>query len=207
MSDKYLEKLYKEKTNRSNIFSDDGCLIKSIHFHVQTNVLSNSKLKQYFRQFGEYISCVPRKKGTFIQGYVNYKYASDAGAVLKSRHFCGGFEIKVSKCHSWNQLNLDPDMVAKSIVATSNFRLLELDDDCLFHILSRLQLTDLTSVYSTSKRLQAIAKNVFCVQYTTIDLDKKNRLTPVCSIHKITNGLKRINFNRISHAFSTGSVA
>lgn len=173
-----LEKLYKEKTGRINVFSEEGCLVRSIHFDVQTTALANSKLKQYFRQFGEYLSCVVRKKNTFTEGYVNFKSGTSAGLVLQSRHFCGGFELNVKRCHGWNLIPNKQNDEKRPL--TETFPLLDLDDDCLFYIFSRLNLPDLCSVLWTSRRLQSIALNVFCVQHTKLDL---NCLAPL-EIHQ-----------------------
>lgn len=171
-----LEKLYKEKTRRINVFSEEGCLIRSIHFDVQTTALPNSKLKQYFRQFGEYLACVVRKKNSFTEGYINFKNGTDAGLILQSRHFCGGFEINVKQCHGWNLIPIEQTDEKSPI--TEPLQILDFDDDCLFHIFSRLHLNDLCNVFWTSQRLQAIAINVFCVKHTKIDLSRENYLTP-----------------------------
>lgn len=107
---------------------------------------------------------------------------TNAGLVLKSRHFCGGFEIKVSPAHGWYQIRKQ-NMEQQEGIAQAIFELTSLDDDCLFHIFSFLRLNDLCHVYWTSKRLQSIAINVFNVRHSDFDLTKYS-LTPT-DLHEI----------------------
>ena len=169
------QSLWNQKTHRKHMFTEDGQLIRSVTFSLQTISLSNATLKKYFQLFGELKSFLPRTRRIYTSGIATYVNAYDAGALLQcEKHYFGGFEIKVLPSYTRYQVKDSDNQVEQiadqKIESGAVIEILDLNDDCLYHMFNMLHWKDLCHARKTCVTFKRVADYIFSRNYTSINL-------------------------------------
>lgn len=137
-------------------------------------------LRKHFASFGPIDYFTLHLKLSYCYGFIQYKSVYSAAAALHNQHhFVAGYKIKVSVADSWHQpptkIEHDPQTnVAASCSNQSDnndlVNILDLNDDCLWHIFNLLNCIDLSAVDQTCVRFQRVAGDVFRKKHTAVNL-------------------------------------
>lgn len=125
-------------------------------------------LQKHFGLYGKIEFIDLHEKPTHRYGFIQYTSVQSAAAALHRRyHFVFGFLIKVSVAYSHHQplTSIDDISAQVSSLARSETKnehddthILELDDDCLYHIFGFFNCIDMSAVHQTCKRFQCVAE-------------------------------------------------
>lgn len=150
------------------------------------------------------------QKNKLINGLVEYNSVYSAAGVLRYPiHQIDGIEMEVTMADSWLQ-RLTPDYDLPAIIRPKKsfrrgrkkpqpkFKLLDLNDDCLFEILEYFNVVDLDAINRTCKRLHRLAQDVFRLNHTAINISWK-KLDEYSNINNI--GLTYHNLRNILNSF------
>lgn len=143
-----------------------------------TNKVTNGLLESYFTKYGDVENCRIHSKPTgFKYAFITFKTTAAAAKALASmNHRISDRQIKVTVADSWHQSDGQaPQLLhSRSISGPSTStetgielenqtgtNLMDVNDDCLIEILSKLSINDLCSVAETCVRLRKCAGHVF----------------------------------------------
>lgn len=131
--------------------------------------------------FGPIDSLTMHYKLNYCYGFIQFKSVYSAAAALRCNdHYVHRYRMRVAVADSWHQpgshdddaaTQNDSSIESESDVAENRImHMLDLNDDCLYDILSYLNCIDLSSMDQTCVRLRQIARNLFRKNHTAINL-------------------------------------
>lgn len=129
--------------------------------------------------FGPFDSLTMHYKLSYCYGFIQYKSVYSAAAALRyQHHIVRGMRVRVLVADSWHQPGSQDDNAAQndSIETESDvsdkqgLQFMNLNDDCLYEILSHLSFFDLSSMDQTCVRLQQLSRDVFHKRHTALNL-------------------------------------
>lgn len=157
-------------------------------------------LKKHFALFGQIDHLTLHHKLSYCYGFIQYKSVYSAASALRSQnHYVCGLFVKLRVADSWHQpvtittedgvqdsshtASVDGSAIAAATAAATTasaandsdqLNMLDLNDDCLFHIFGMLNCIDLSAVDQTCMRFQRVAGDVFRKKHTAINLTVPN---------------------------------
>lgn len=153
-------------------------------------------LKKHFELFGPIDHLTLHHKLSYCYGFIQYKSVYSAASALRSQnHYVCGFKLKVSVADTWHQpvtittddgahgsshMGNDGSSAAAAgssaaadadeAMETDRVNMLDLNDDCLYHIFGMLNCIDLSAIDQTCVRFQRVAGDVFRKSHAAINL-------------------------------------
>ncbi|XP_031637407.1 uncharacterized protein LOC116349903 [Contarinia nasturtii] len=169
------------------------------------------RIKPYFEQFGEVENVRFHSKDDFKYGFVQFKMAECASAVLAQNwHYIANRKVKVKAGDLWHQPDFlqvpsNPLLVAPDQNSTSHI-LNSLNDDCLREIFRYFNLMDLSSTARVCVRFNQQAKEAFGKKYKDLNLTMNFSPIPYNRIknHEAENILK--NFGQAIRSLRIDSM-
>lgn len=133
-----------------------------------------NKINGYFEQFGA-VECVRfHEKDNFKYGFVQFKMAESAEAVLTNRsHRIANCYFKVKPADLWHQPDYGKEPLYPIPEQDSDLHILiALNDDCLREVFGYLGIIDLSNAAEVCVRFNQQAKDTFARKYKNLDLNR-----------------------------------
>lgn len=196
--DRYMEKLFGNE-GTGIVFTEDSLPVHTIYVSRLRQNTSEENLRTHFSTFGtidNIILCY--KHATYA--FVTFKNPEDATKVLRSEHSILRRQVRVDVADSWHQPKSIQHVKSeepKEGLITSGVEVLEsnpaifmLNNDCLLHIFSYLDLFDLHSVEQSCQYFKDLTQIEY-KKYKILDVAEINQQQPI-TLMGIRNILKQI---------------